>query len=439
MDILLIYPHLEHGVTTREDSHTPFSKLFGNPSLTLPQIAAVTPEKHNVRILDENFEPVRYDGDWDLVGISCLTMTAPYAYRMADRFRERGIPVVLGGYHPTACPEEASQHADAIVIGEGEGGWPELLHDLENNGKLKQFYGRDSCVQPEQIPEPRMDLVRYQPLTGCIQTQRGCPHACEFCSTSAFLGRQVRARPIPNVVAEMKKIPNKLIIFRDASLTINPPYSRKLFNEMIRQDLNKKWIANGNINMLSRDEEFLDLAREAGCIAWFVGIESISPESLKEAHKTSNTASKYRQAIKTIRDHGMAVIAGIIFGFDHDTPDIFDTTLEKMLEWEIDVGEFNILTPYPGTALFDRLDEEDRIFTKDWSKYTQSNVVYEPKNMTPEELMEGTKRVIDGYYNVPQSLKRVLGTMKISKLAPTSLVVPSINFAMRRYYYREFF
>jgi len=439
MDILLIYPHLEHGVTTREDSHTPFSKLFGNPSLTLPQIAAVTPEKHNVRILDENFEPVRYDGDWDLVGISCLTMTAPYAYRMADRFRERGIPVVLGGYHPTACPEEASQHADAIVIGEGEGGWPELLHDLENNGKLKQFYGRDSCVQPEQIPEPRMDLVRYQPLTGCIQTQRGCPHACEFCSTSAFLGRRVRARPIPDVVAEMKKIPNKLIIFRDASLTINPPYSRKLFNEMIRQDLNKKWIANGNINMLSRDEEFLDLAREAGCIAWFVGIESISPESLKEAHKTSNTASKYRQAIKTIRDHGMAVIAGIIFGFDHDTPDIFDTTLEKMLEWEIDVGEFNILTPYPGTALFDRLDEEDRIFTKDWSKYTQSNVVYEPKNMTPEELMEGTKRVIDGYYNVPQSLKRVLGTMKISKLAPTSLVVPSINFAMRRYYYREFF
>lgn len=439
MDILLIYPHLEHGVTTREDSHTPFSKLFGNPSLTLPQIAAITPDTHNVRILDENFEPVRYDGEWDLVGISCLTMTALYAYQMADRFREKGIPVVLGGYHPTACPEEASQHADAIVIGEGEAGWPELLHDLENNGKLKPFYGQDSCVQPGQIPEPRMDLVKHQPLTGCIQTSRGCPHGCEFCSTSAFLGRRVRSRPVPDIIAEIKKIPNKLIIFRDASLTIKPTYSRKLFQEMIRQDVNKKWIANGNINMLGRDEKFLEAAREAGCIAWFVGIESVSPESLKEAHKTSNTASQYEQAITTIRDHGMAVIAGIIFGFDHDTPDIFDSTLEKMLEWEIDAGEFNILTPYPGTALFDRLDGEDRIFTKDWSKYTQSNVVYEPKNMTPQELMGGTRRVIKGYYNGPQTMQRVLGTMKISKLAPTSLVVPSVNVAMRRYYYREFF
>ncbi|MGC9553875.1 MAG: B12-binding domain-containing radical SAM protein [Thermoplasmatota archaeon] len=438
MDILLIYPKLEHGVTTHEDSKTPFSKLFGNPSLTLPQVAAVTPPRHKVRIIDENFERVDYDGHYDLVGISVLTMTAPYAYQMADRFRKRGVPVVLGGYHPTAMPSEAKEHADAVVLQEGEIGWPQLLADFEK-GKLKDFYGGNGCVDPDKIPEPRMDLVRHQPLTGCIQTSRGCPNACEFCSTSAFLGRKVRSRPIEDVIEEMKKIPNRVIIFRDASMTVNPAYSRKLFKEMIRQKLDKRFIANGNINLLGRDEDFLDLAHEAGCISWFVGIESISPESLKEAHKVSNKASEYDQAIKTIRRHGMAVVAGIIFGFDGDTPEIFDHTLEAMLDYEIDAGEFNVLTPYPGTPLYDRLDQEGRIFDKNWSHYTQSNVVYEPKNMTPQELLDGTRRVIKGYYNTPQMLKRMLGTLRLSRLAPTSLVVPSINVAMRRYYYREFF
>jgi radical SAM superfamily enzyme YgiQ (UPF0313 family) len=437
MKILLIYPRLEHGVTTHKDSSTPFSKLFGNPSLTLPQIAAVTPAKHEVRILDENFEKVDYNGDYDLVGISVLTMTAPYSYKMADRFRARGIPVVLGGYHPTALPSEAKEHADAVVLQEGENGWPALLEDFEKN-KLKDFYNGNVCIDPEKIPEPRMDLIKHQPLTGCIQTSRGCPNACEFCSTSAFLGRKVRSRPIKDVIAEMEKIPNKVIIFRDASMTVNPAYSRKLFNEMIRQGINKSFIANGNINLLGRDESFLDLAHEAGCISWFVGIESVSPESLREAHKISNKASEYDQAVKTIRKHGMAVVAGIIFGFDGDSPEIFDLTLNAMLDYEIDAGEFNVLTPYPGTPLYDRLDKEGRIFDKNWEHYTQANVVYRPKNMTPQELLDGTRHVIKGYYNTPTMLKRMLGTIRLTKLAPTSLVVPSINVAMRRYYYKEF-
>ncbi|MEA2054529.1 MAG: radical SAM protein [Candidatus Thermoplasmatota archaeon] len=437
MKILLVYPKLEHGVTTYEDSKTPFSKLFGNPSLTLPQVAAVTPPKHDVRIIDENFEKVDFDGGYDLVGISVLTMTTPYAYKMADKFRENGVKVVLGGYHPTAMPEEAKQHADSVVMGEAELSWPQLLEDMKK-GKLKPFYSIQR-IDAEKIPEPRMDLIKHQPLTGCIQMSRGCPNACEFCSTSAFLGRKVRKRPLKAVIEEMKKIPNKLIIFRDASLTTIPNYSRALFKEMIRQKVNKKWIANGNINLLGRDEEFLELARKAGCIAWFVGIESISPASLKEAHKVSNKASEYEKSINVIRKHGISIVAGIIFGFDGDTPDIFDKTLEAMLEWDIDAGEFNILTPYPGTPLYNRLDSEERIFSKDWSKYTQSNVVYYPKNMTPEELMEGTRRVIKGYYTMTQLLKRTYGNIKLSKLSPTSFVLPSINFAMRRYYFREFF
>ncbi|MCD6299406.1 MAG: B12-binding domain-containing radical SAM protein, partial [Thermoplasmata archaeon] len=437
MKILLIYPKLEHGVTTQRDSRTPFSKLFGNPTLTLPQLAAVTPPEHEVKILDENFEKVDYDGDYDLVGISVLTMTAPYSYEMADRFRERGVKVVLGGYHPTALPEEAKQHADSVVLGEGEISWPQLLEDVQR-GKLKPFYNM-MWPDPEKIPEPRMDLVKHQPLTGCLQASRGCPNACEFCSTSAFLGTKVRKRPLKAVIEEMKKLPNKLIIFRDASLTTIHSYSRELFKAMIEEKVNKKWIANGNINLLGRDEKFLELARKAGCIAWFVGIESISPASLKEAHKISNKVNEYEKAIKTIRKHGMAVVSGIIFGFDGDTPEIFDTTLESMLGWEIDAGEFNVLTPYPGTPLYDRLDKDGRIFSKDWSKYTQSNVVYYPKNMTPEELMEGTRHVIKGYYSTPQMIKRLYGNVKLSRFALTSFVVPSINFAMKRYYLREFF
>jgi len=437
MKILLIYPKLEHGITTHKDSNTPFSKLFGNPSLTLPQIAAVTPQKHEVHILDENFEEVNYNNDYDLVGISVLTMTAPNAYTMADRIRANGVPVVLGGYHPTAMPSEAKEHADAVVLQEGELSWPQLLEDLEK-GKLQEFYHDDTCIDPEKIPEPRMDLIKHQPLTGCIQTSRGCPNACEFCSTSAFLGRRVRSRPIDDVIKELKNLPNRVIIFRDASMTVNPAYSRKLFKEMIRQGIDKRFIANGNINLLGRDEDFLDLAHKAGCISWFVGIESISPESLEEAHKVSNKASEYNRAIKTIRKHGMAVVAGIIFGFDGDTQEIFDLTLDAMLDYEIDAGEFNVLTPYPGTPLYDRLDNEGRIFDKDWSHYTQSNVVYQPKNMTPNELLDGTRRVIKEYYNPPTMLKRMLGSIRLSKLSPTSLVVPSINVAMRRYYYREF-
>jgi radical SAM superfamily enzyme YgiQ (UPF0313 family) len=252
-----------------------------------------------------------------------------------------------------------------------------------------------------------------------------------------FLGRKLRSRPIPQVVAELKKIPNRVLIFRDPSLTINPEYSKKLFKEM--RTLRKKWIANGNINLLRRDEEFLNMARKAGCIAWFVGFESISPESLKEAHKVSNKAEEYEKAIHTVRRHGMAIVGGFIFGFDADTPDIFDTTLEAIQNWQIDACEFNILTPYPGTPIYTRLEKEGRLLNKDWSKYTQANVVYQPKNMTPKELLDGTKKVIRDYYSVPEMLKRISGNLFLSRFATTAFVLPSINIAMKRYYWREFF
>ncbi|KAA0002378.1 MAG: B12-binding domain-containing radical SAM protein [Thermoplasmata archaeon] len=435
MRILLVFPKIEHGVTTYHDRNTPFAKLFGNPSLSLPQVAACTPPGHEIRILNENFEDIDFSEHWDLVGINVLTMTAPHVYRLSEKFREYGMKVVLGGYHPTALPEEAKQHADSVVIGEAEEIWPQVVHDAEK-GKLKSFY-YGSHVDPAKIPPPRRDLVKYPPLTEGIQASRGCPNACEFCATSVFLGRKVRTRPIEHVIEEMKSIPNKVLIFRDASMTLNVKYSMELFKAM--KPLKKKFIANANINIISRNEKFLRLAKEAGAISFFVGFESINPESLKEAHKISNKAEMYEKAIKVVKKYDIGIVGGFIFGFDHDTPEIFDTTRDAVLSWEIDSAEFNILTPYPGTPLYDRFDKEGRILTKDWSKYTQAHVVYMPKQMTPKELFDGTRKVIKSFYSMPEMIKRIYRSLKMDKFAPYSLSLPTINIAMRRYYKREFF
>ena len=435
MKILLVFPKIEHGVTTYRDKRTPFAKLFGNPSLSLPQVAACTPPGHEIRILNENFEKIDFDEKWDLVGINVLTMTAPHVYKISEEFRRNGMKVVLGGYHPTALPEEAKQHADSVVVGEAEEIWPQVVRDAEE-GKLKSFY-YGSHVDPAKIPPPRRDLVKYPPLTEGIQASRGCPNACEFCATSVFLGRKVRTRPIEHVIEEMKKIPNKVLIFRDASMTLNTKYSIELFKAM--KPLKKKFIANANINIISRNEKFLKAAKEAGCISFFVGFESINPASLKEAHKISNKAEEYEKAIKIVKKYDIGIVGGFIFGFDHDTPEIFDTTKDAVLSWEIDSAEFNILTPYPGTPLYDRFDKEGRILTKDWSKYTQAHVVYMPKQMTPKELLEGTKKVIKSFYSMPETIKRIYKSMKMTKFAPYSLSLPTINIAMRRYYKYEFF
>ncbi|MCD6473825.1 MAG: B12-binding domain-containing radical SAM protein [Thermoplasmata archaeon] len=435
MRILLVFPKIEHGVTTYRDRGTPFAKLFGNPSLSLPQVAACTPPGHEIRILNENFEDIDFSEHWDLVGINVLTMTAPHVYKLSEKFREYGMKVVLGGYHPTALPEEAKQHADSVVIGEAEEVWPQVVHDAEK-GKLKPFY-YGSHADPAKIPPPRRDLVKYPPLTEGIQASRGCPNACEFCATSVFLGRKVRTRPIEHVIEEMKSIPNKVLIFRDASMTLNVKYSMQLFKAM--KPLKKKFIANANINIISRNEKFLRLAKEAGAISFFVGFESINPASLKEAHKITNKAEGYEKAIKVVKKYDIGIVGGFIFGFDNDTPEIFDATRDAVLSWEIDSAEFNILTPYPGTPLYDRLDKEGRILTKDWSKYTQAHVVYMPKQMTPKELFEGTRKVIKSFYSMPEVIKRIYRSMKMDKFAPYSLSLPTINIAMRRYYKREFF
>ncbi len=437
MKILLIFPKILHGATTYNDKGSWTSIIFGYPVITLPHLAAITPKEHDVRILNENYEDIDFEEDVDLVAITCYTMTAPRVYEIADEFRRRGKKVILGGYHPTALPEEAIQHADSIIFGMAESSWPKLLDDFKK-GKLKKYYEKDTSFDVTAIPPLRRDLIRHNPLLGALQATRGCANACEFCAISSFCGRKVWQRPIDDVIKEIKEMPNKIFLFHDPHLTTNRKYAKELFKTMIKEKIHKAWVANGTTNVLGTvDEEFLRLARKAGCVEWFVGFESVSQSTLDKIKKTHNQVKNFKKMIDRVHYHGMTIEGGIIFGFDEDGPDVFDMTLEKMYELEIDVVEINILTPYPGTPLFDRMEKQGRIITKDWSRYNQVDVVFKPKLMTEKELLEGTKKVAKEYYSWNNIIKRNAKALAIVKGWGAGLPLAN-NYNFRRYYKNEF-
>ncbi len=442
MKILFIFPRIEHGVATVFDIKSVSSLLFGYPIITLPYMAAITPEKYDIRIINENFEELKLEEELegvDLVAITCYTMTAPRVYQLADRARELGKTVILGGYHPTALPEEALQHCDCVVKGLAENSWPQALSDFEA-GKLQRIYERDLNFTAEDIPAIRRDLIKRQnPFLGALQTTRGCCNSCEFCAIRSFCGQSlVLQRPIKEVVKEMKQIPNPMFIIHDPHLTANRKYARALFKEMIEQKVNKYWVANGTTNVLAQaDDEFMNLARKAGCVEWFVGFESVNQESLNGIHKTHNKVADFQKLIKRAHDYGMTMQGGIIFGLDGDTPDIFDLTLEKMYEYELDTVEINILTPYPGTPLYDRLEKAGRIISRDWSRYNQTDIVFQPKNMSVEELRVGTQRVAKEFYSIPNIIGRGIKAFWTTKNFG-GILPAATNYSFRRYYRRDY-
>ncbi len=256
MNVLLIHPKLTHGPVTDKDRKTLMAKLFTNPEMTLPAVAAAIPKKHKIRIIHENFEDIDYSDGYDLVGISCFTVFAPQVYEIADKFRNLGVPVVLGGYHPSALPEEAKHHADAVVIGEAEYSFSRLIEDLEKD-KLQPLYRTEKPVKSEDIPPLRRDLLPFQTFTDGMRITRGCPYLCEFCSITYFFKHCYRKRPIKKVIEEIKSLSRKFVYIHDANLTVDLEYSKSLFKAMIHEKIDKKWFANGNIYILGKDEEFL--------------------------------------------------------------------------------------------------------------------------------------------------------------------------------------
>lgn len=381
---------------------------FGD-SLAFPVLTALTPQKQDIELAEGGHDEIDYNKNYDLVGITSVTRYSILGYEIADKFRQKGIPVVLGGWHVSALPEEAKKHADSVVIGEAEETWPMLIKDLEN-GELKPFYTPNQPVKPENFPHPKINILPKRARSS-VQATRGCPFLCEFCAINSFKFRnKFRMRPINEVIEDINSIPNRGFFFLDSSLTINTDYTKELFRQM--KKLNKRFYAYGNIDVLNRDDELLKLSNEAGCYSWFVGLDSINKKSLVDIKKKTNQVEEYKSSIKKIHDYGISMMGSFIFGFDYDTIDIFDETDEFIRKSEIDVPIFQILTPYPGTALFNRFNKEGRILTKDWSKYDLERVVFQPKNMTKQELEENYEHFVTKEYNISRIIPRMIKNIK---------------------------
>lgn len=375
------------------------------PTLYARQIAAITPKKHTVTVVNERYSKINFEEQYDIVNINFTTSTTPRAYEIADIFRKKGVTVVLSGLHASALPEEAKQHAESILLGRGELNWLKLLEDLEKN-KLKPVYDPIRYNESVHIPPTNIKLPGFV-ITVAIEAARGCPYKCEFCpETNIPGGSHYYTRPVDDVIAEIKAIPQKTIMFYDNSLTIHPEYSKTLFKQM--KGLHKKILCNGNADVLANDEEFVRLSKEAGCVAWLIGFESVSQKTIDEIGKKTNKVDEYFQAVKNIHDHKMAVIGCFIFGFDTDTYDVFDDTLKTIKELKIDVADFCVLTPFPGTPIFNKLEKEGRILTKDWVNYNLKTAVFQPKKMTEDEIHKGMQKMYSEFYSVPYTTRRVM-------------------------------
>ncbi len=415
-------------------------KAIWFPKLSLPAIAAYTPEHWDIEIQDEAVREIDLDYPADMVGISVMSCYAPRAYQLAAEFRKRGVPVVLGGVHPTYCPDEALQNCDAIVTGEAEESWPRLVDDFEA-GRMQRHYKMEQFPPLDHYKPPRVDLLSEDAYMTrqCTFTTRGCHFDCEFCSVSPFNGKSTRRRPVAEVVAEIQRVKGwvceelvgrigrssmlealkiaakirfgiedgSIFAFVDDLHNSNRAYCRELWAAL--KPLNIKWGCQSTL-FLGDDAEMVKLAAESGCVSVFVGMESIFEESLGETHKPFNKVKKFEEEIKMFHDHGIMVNPGIVFGFDNDDESVFERTVEFLIKNYCELAYFNVLTPLPGTPLQARYEAEGRIFDRNWAHYDGKHVTFRPTRMTPEQLQEGFYWAQHTFYSLPNILRRVSNT-----------------------------
>jgi radical SAM superfamily enzyme YgiQ (UPF0313 family) len=375
------------------------------PHLGLAMVAALTPPEVEVSLTDENVTDIDFQKEIDLVGITALTVTAPRAYEIADNFRARGAKVILGGTHPSALPDEASQHADAIVIGEAEGIWPNLINDFKEN-KLQRVYRQSERPSLVNLPIPRRDLFAKGAyyVTNTISTTRGCPYACSFCPVTSFFGHTYRCRPIEEVLKEIETLNQKeFIVFVDDNIVGNPKFAEEFFRALIPYRI--KWVSQASVTV-ARNDELLRLAAASGCVDLFIGFETLSPANLAAVGKKVNIVDEYETVIKKIHSHGIAIHGFFILGLDEDDEEVFDRTLNFAQKMRLESAQFAWPVPYPGTTFYESLDKAGRIVTKDWSQY-ESNVVLEPKLMTREMLQQRRYWVWSEFYSLPSIWRRV--------------------------------
>jgi radical SAM superfamily enzyme YgiQ (UPF0313 family) len=408
------------------------------PPLSLAYIAALTPSDWDINIIDENIEPFTFE-DADIVGLTAMTSNAPRAYEIAAVYRGKGIKTVMGGIHASILYDEAIQFVDSVVIGEAESVWQSLIYDFENN-RLKRLY-RGEHTSLEKLVKARRELYsdKYK-IKNAVQTARGCPMDCEFCSVTVFNGGKYRQRPVEEVLDELESVGSRLVYFVDDNIL---GYGEKveqraiqLFRGMKERGLNKRWASQVGIDF-ANNPEVLKYAQKAGCSAVFIGFESLNEEVLRDMHKIRNLkarVSNYKEIVKRIHDYGIGVIGAFTFGSDGDGIDIFTRTTDFLLDSKMDAQQLTILTPLPGTRLYKRLAQEGRLlytnYPEDWKYYDFAEAVFKPKNMSPDELKEGVAEIYKHTTSRATSLIRAFHSF----LGTRNLYAVTISYLFNRGY-----
>lgn len=392
-------------------------RVLAIPPLNLATLASLTPQDYDVRIVDEAMEDIDFNMDADLVGITCMTPLAPRAYEISAGFKARGVPVVMGGIHVSMMPDEAARHADAIVVGEAEVVWPELLKDFDG-GRMKKRYSSSVPPDIENIPAPRRDLLKKGYFVQTMQTSRGCPYNCNFCSVTRFNGGRYRLRSVDRVMDEINNMKEKRFFIIDDNV-IGPgtkSFSRtfELFERM--KGSGKEWAGQTCLNIVEQDG-LLRAASKSGAKAFLIGFESIQPGALSDMNKNVNlrpNTKNFKEAVKKIHDHGIAIVGGFMFGTDFDTTDTFKRTVDFIMDSRIDAVQLSIMTPLPGTVLYKQFQDEKRLlytnYPKDWERYNIFEPVFQPKNMTTEQLYDGLIGAYKGVSSFKTSLLRGVRT-----------------------------
>ncbi len=396
------------------------------PPLGLAYVAAVTPSNWEIKIADENFDTFEFE-EADLVGITAFTSNINRAYEIARIYREKKTKVVMGGIHVSMLPDEALHYADAVVIGEAEGIWEKVLHDFETNSLGEKYVGPQIDLARFDVA-PRHDLLHPDYFWNSVQTSRGCPFDCHFCSVSRYLGKTYRQRSTESVLNELQSIDGDYITFVDDNLIgyTKDNYRRAiaLFEGMIQRGLQKKWWMQTSINAID-DERVIELAAKSGCMFVFIGFETIKADMLKDMKKKINLKvgiDNYKRVIDTFHKHGIGVLGAFIIGNDYESPAYYKEFADFLLDTGVDIVQITLLTPLPGTNLFEQLRSEDRLiyqdFPHDWDKYRFSYMVHQPRGVDIDTIYIGNNYIKEKIYSFPiyqyRIIKSLFSTRKIN-------------------------
>jgi radical SAM superfamily enzyme YgiQ (UPF0313 family) len=361
-------------------------------------LAGLTPDDVEVRLFDERLEPLLIDEPADLAAITVETFTARRAYQIAEQYRRRGVPVVLGGYHPTFLPQEALEHADAVVSGDAESVWPQVVADARRN-RLQRWYRGEPQALEGLTWDRRIFARRKYPPIATVQYGRGCRYACDFCSIHAFYGSTVRHRPPRDVAEEIARLERRSVLIVDDNLLVNRPAAEELFRAL--RPLNIRWGCQVSLDVAD-DPALLDLMAESGCIAALIGFESVEPANLQQMRKQWNLREGgYPAVIRRFHDRGIMIYGSFIFGYDHDTPGTIERTIEFAIESRLFLVNFTALTPTPGSRLYERLHKEGRLLYERWwldPRYRYGDAVYRPTHLTPDQLTAACAEARQTFY-----------------------------------------